>query len=307
MPNSGSLSKARARLPLAIWRKLIDSLATKAAHLSESFAAWRGHRVVLVDGSCVLVPDEPSLHEHVGTSGKRSYPIGRMVTLSLANTMTILAYALGRYRDSEQSLLRGLLTHLRPGDLLIADRHYAGANLYVEYLDAGLQFLTRAHQRLKISRLKPLAGDGPNDFVTDLKIGKTYRQKNPSLPATVRVRLIHATIRSRGRRESMGFVTSLLDTTAYPAEDIVERYARRWRIETLLLQLKRRLSADVLRSQTPDGVRKELAACLAALNIIRMVMLEAAIEHGKDPMRLSFVAAVRAIPSFAPILATAPP
>ncbi|NBB95345.1 MAG: hypothetical protein GVY16_06350 [Planctomycetes bacterium] len=38
-----------------------------------------------------------------------------------------------------------------------------------------------------------------------------------------------------------------------------------------------------------------------------MIMLEAAIEHGKDPMRLSFVAAVRAILSFAPILATAPP
>ncbi|MBS3820805.1 MAG: transposase [Bacteroidetes bacterium] len=105
----------------------------------------------------------------------------------------------------------------------------------------------------------------------------------------------------------MRFVTSLLDAAAYPAAEIVELYARRWRIETLFLQLKHRLSADVLRSQTPEGVRKELAACLAALNIVRTIMLEAATEHRKDPMRLSFVAAVRAILSFAPILATAPP
>lgn len=311
IPSSGSLAKARARLPLALWRQLVDDLAAQAARLSEPFAAWRGHRVVLADGSCVLTPDEPSLHEHFGTStgrgGKRHYPLGRMVTLALANTMTILAYAFGRYRDSEQSLLRGLLKHLRPGDLLVADRHFAGANLYAEYLDAELEFLTRAHQRLKISRLKPLAGYGPDDFVTDLKIGKAHRRKNPDLPATVRVRLIHAMVRSRGRRESMWFVTSLLDAAAYPASEIVELHARRWRIETLFLQLKHRLSADVLRSQTPEGVRKELAACVAALNIVRTIMLEAAIEHRKDPMRLSFVAAVRAILSFAPILATAPP
>lgn len=309
-PGSGSMAKARARLPAALWDRLCQYLADKVQELSEPFAAWRGHRVVLVDGTCVSMSDTPALHEHFGTSagrgGKRRYPLGRMVTVALGNTMAVLAYALGRYRDSEQSLLRPLLGGLRQGDLLVADRHFAGANLYAEYLTAGLHFLTRAHQALNISRLGRLGGYAPNDFVTDLPVGKAYRRKDPTLPKTVRVRLIQAAVRTRGRREVMWFVTSLLDGAVYPALELVELYGRRWRIETLFLQLKLRLSADVLRSKTPAGVRKELAACVAALNVVRGIMLEAAGEHEVDPMSLSFAAAVRAILAFAPVLATAP-
>ena len=309
-PGSGSLAKARARLPLALWDRLCRYLASKAQELSEPFAAWRGHRVVLVDGTCVSMPDTPALHEHFGTStgrgGKRHYPLGRMVTVTLGNTMSMLAYVLGRYRDSEQSLLRPLLRGLRQGDLLVADRHFAGANLYAEYLAAGLHFLTRAHQAMKISRLRRPHGSAPNDFVTDVPVGDWYRRQDPTLPTTVPVRLIQAAVRTRGRREVMWFVTSLLDAAEYPAREIVELYARRWRIETLFLQLKRRLSADVLRSKTPAGVRKELAACIAALNIVRTILLEAAATHGQDPMDLSFAGALRAILAFAPVLANAP-
>jgi len=102
------------------------------------------------------------------------------------------------------------------------------------------------------------------------------------------------------------FVTSLLDPAAYPAKEIVELYARRRRIETLLGQFKVRLSADVLRSKTPDGVLKELAARMVALNVVRAIMLEAAAAHGQDPLTLSFAHALRAVLAFAPALATAP-
>jgi hypothetical protein len=241
-----------------------------------------------------------------GRGGRRHFPLARMVTVALANTMAILAYAVGRYDQSEQSLLRPLLGRLRRGDVLLADRHFAGANLYAEYLAGGLEFLTRVHQRLKMSRLRPLEGYPPNDFVADLQVARLHRRKNPSLPKTVRVRFIQAELRIRGRRQATWFVTSLLDPAAYPADQVVQLYARRWRIETLFLQLKVRLSADVLRSKTASGVLKELAARLTAMNVVRAILLEAAVGHGLDPMTLSFVHALRAILAFAPILATAP-
>lgn len=308
-PSSGSLAKARLRLPLCLWQQVWEYLAGKVQELSEPFACWRGHRVVLIDGTCVSMPDTPSLHGHFGTStgrgGKRHYPLARMVTAALANTMTVIAYAVGRYDQSEQALLRPLLGGLRQGDLLVADRHFAGANLYAEYLAAGLNFLTRVHQRLRVSRLRPLAGYPANDFVTDLPMGQAYRRGDATLPASVRVRLTQAVLRIRGRREVVWFVSSLLDDAAYPAAEIVQLYARRWRIETLFLQVKVRLSADVLRSKTPGGVLKEMAARLAAVNVVRAIMLEAAAAHGQDPMALSFVHALRAILAFAPMLATA--
>ncbi len=309
-PGSGSVSKARARLPLALWKRIWDFLAAEVQRLSEPWASWRGHRVILVDGTCVSMPATAALFEHFGLStgrgGTRHYPLARMVALALANTMSVVAYAVGRYDSSEQSLLRPLLEQLRRGDLLVADRHFAGANLYAQYAAGGLAFLTRAHQRLKVSRLRRLGGYAAHDFVTDLPMTAAHRRKDPTLPKSVRVRLIRATVTIRGRRRPTWFVTSLLDDTRYPAGEVVGLYGRRWRIETLLLQMKVRLSADVLRSKSVAGVQKELAARLCAINVVRAIMLEAAQRHGQDPMALSFVHALRAILAFAPALATAP-
>jgi len=98
-PSRGSVSKARKRLPLALWEKLCTYISKKAQAWAESFAYWRGHRVVLLDGTCVSMPDEPALFETFGTNtgyhGKGRYPLARVATLCLAGTMTVIVYALG--------------------------------------------------------------------------------------------------------------------------------------------------------------------------------------------------------------------
>ena len=110
----------------------------------------------------------------------------------------------------------------------------------------------------------------------------------------------------RGKRKAVWFATSLLDDRKYPASEIVALYGKRWRIETLFRAVKIEMSADVLRSKRPDGIRKEVCARLMALNIVRAVMLEAAGEHGVDPLRISFSHAIRCILAFAPALAMEP-
>jgi hypothetical protein len=199
-----------------------------------------------------------------------------------------------------------LLKILKKGDLLVADRHFAAAHFYYYYKSLGLQFLTRSHQCLKIARIKRVKSYSQDDFIGWLKINKNYRQKDPKLPARIMVRFIKATVRIRGEHKVVWLVTSLLDNKLYPASEIVQLYGKRWRIETLFKAVKINLSADVLRSLSANGIRKEIAARLIAVNVVRMIMLEAAIEHNVDPMRISFVYAVRAIVSFSPAFASEP-
>jgi len=309
-PSPGSLSKARKRLPEKVWGEIFAWVAAKAQLLSGAWESWRGHRVVLLDGTCVTLPDEPELAQTFGRprtkQGAGKYPQGRLVTAALAHTMTLVAYALGAYRTDETSLCAGLLGALCAGDLVVGDRHFAGANLYHLYLSYSLQFLTRAHQRLRIERLPRLISYAANDFVTELRIGQKYRKKDPTLPEKITVRVIGAVIRERGKWQTLWLVTSLLDAKLYPAREILDLYARRWRIETLFRELKVRLSADLLRSLTVPGVRNEIAARLVALNVVRVIMLEAAAQHGVDPVRISFAHATRAVLAFAPALATQP-
>jgi hypothetical protein len=309
-PSRGRVSQARARLPLEFWRFLFEWICQKVQELSTAFDRWKGHRVVLLDGTCVSMADNKDLFEEFGRAtgyhGKCKYPLARLVTLCIANTMMVLDYAMGRYNQDENSLARSLLKKLQKGDLLLADRHFAAAHFYWYYKSLGLEFLTKAHQRLKISCIKPIKSYAQNDFIGWLKINENYRQTDPYLPAKIMVRFIRVLVRERGQRKTVWLVTSLLDDKLYPAKEIAELYGKRWRIETLFREVKINLSADVLRSLSPDGIRKEVAARLIAVNIVRTIMLEAAIECGVDPVRISFVHAVRAIVMFSPALATEP-
>jgi len=88
----------------------------------------------------------------------------------------------------------------------------------------------------------------------------------------------------------MWLVTSLLDQTKYPASGIARLYAGRWRIETAFRELKVACGADVLRSKTPEGIRKEIAARVIAVNLVRTIMIDAARRHGCEPTRLRPVA-----------------
>ena len=309
-PSRGTVSKARKRLPLALWDKLFAYVSQTAQAWGEAFAYWRGHRVVLLDGTCVSMPDEPALFEAFGTStgyhGQGKYPLARVATLCLAGTMTVIAYALGGYCQGEWALALTILDTLRKGDLLLADRYFAAAHYYWRYQSLGLEFLTRTHQCLIVSRIKRVQSYSRNDFVGWLTINKHYRKKDRTLPAHLLVRFVQATIRIRGTRQVIWLATSLLDAQEYPAAEIVQLYGRRWRIETAFEQLKIRLSADVLRSHSPDSIRKEFVARCIALNLVHSVILEAASVHHVDPMRISFAHAVRAILIFSPALACEP-
>lgn len=309
-PSLGSVAKARYRLPMEMWKELFEWLSLQAQDLSQSFDKWRGHRIVLLDGSCVSMPDNPELFEEFGRPtgfhGKCRYPLARLVTLCLAGTMTVLDYALGRYDQDENYLAKPLLEKLQEGDLLLADRHFAAAHFYWYYKSIDLEFLTRVHQCLKMSRIKRIESYGANDFLGWLKINENYRKKDPRLPAKIMVRFIRTVVLDRCQRKTVWLVTSLLDNKLYPAEEIAFLYGKRWRIETLFREVKINLSADVLRSMCPQAIRKEVAARLVAVNIVRMIIIEAAIEKGVDPTRISFVQAVRVILMFAPALACEP-
>jgi len=310
-PSRGRVAEARARLPLRLWQRVFEQISDKAQSLSEAYDKWKGHRIVLADGTCVSMSAKSKLFDAFGVNtgyhGSGRYPLARLVSLCLAGTMILIDYAIGGYRDGESMLTFGILQSLRKGDLLIADRHFAAAHYYVRYQSMGLEFLTRAHQCLKISRVKRRLCYSAGDFIGRLNVNKNYRRKDPSLPASIDVHFIKAKLRIRGRLTVVWLATSLLDAQRYPAQEIVQLYARRWRIETLFREFKITLSADVLRSQSPDGVRKEILARMTALNIVRSVMLEAAVKAEiNDPIRISFVHAVRAVIIFSAALSHVP-
>lgn len=98
-------------------------------------------------------------------------------------------------------------------------------------------------------------------------------------------------------------VTTLLDAEAYPDSELARLYLRRWGIELFFRDIKTTLGLDVLRCESPDMVEKEIWMQALAYNLIRALMLEAALTHNVDLERLSFKGTVDTLRQWTPLFA----
>lgn len=109
------------------------------------------------------------------------------------------------------------------------------------------------------------------------------------------VRIVRFTAVIRGRRtRRITLVTSLLDPQRYPAEQLIALYARRWRLELCLRDLKTTMGLETLRCQSPEMAQKELLLYLIGHNVIRCLMAQTVADHQVELERISFKGAIDA-------------
>jgi Transposase DDE domain len=114
------------------------------------------------------------------------------------------------------------------------------------------------------------------------------------LPPTLLVRELRYWLARQGQRTlCVTIATTLLDPVKYPKQNIAELYQVRWTVETHFAELKTTLKMRRVKSQTPEGVKKELAVYALVYNLVHVVMLQAAQRQGVDVGRVSFLDAVR--------------
>ncbi|MBZ5538819.1 MAG: transposase [Acidobacteriia bacterium] len=109
------------------------------------------------------------------------------------------------------------------------------------------------------------------------------------LPDSIPVRVLRVCVPIPGSRTRVLFpATTLRDPQRFPTDALAELYRRRWQVELFFQDIKTVLHLDVLRCLSPDMIRCELHMHLIPYNLIRAVMLEAALLHATDLHRLSF-------------------
>lgn len=307
--NSSALSQARSRFP----QEAMETLARGACAVRDvPCESWRGMRLKALDGSTVSMPREQELFDHFGAHRARTttvrYPLGTYCCLLRVGSALIEDYRFGPFDPAEKETATPLLEHLGPGDLLLADRGFAGSPTLARILARGAHFLMRKNARLIVSRLTILKRLGAHDFIVELPLSKPARKTDPSLPIRVRVRVFRATwVSPAGERLTEWFVTSLLDRQAFPPRTLANLYHRRWRIETTYEEFKVLFHADVLRSKTVANIYKEMAAHVLAYQLVRRLIREAAITHQTSPLAISFLHATRWIISFSSRMSMADP
>jgi hypothetical protein len=220
-----------------------------------------------------------------------------VVSLSCA---TVLDWAVGAYegkQTGENALLWTLLEHFKPGDVLIADRLYAGYFMIARLMQLKVDIVMRQHQT-RHTDFRRGTHLGTRDHLVQWQ-----RPQRPNwmdeatyaaMPETLTIREV--------RVGGWTLVSSLTDAKSVSKKDLLDLYHSRWHVELDFRSIKVAMQMDVLRCKTAQMVRKEIAVHMLAYNLVRTVMARSALLGQVLPRQLSFKAALQTLNAFAPVL-----
>jgi hypothetical protein len=213
----------------------------------------------------------------------------------------VLNVMFGSLHDHDLRLLHGLWEALKQGDIILGDRAFGEFTTLAGLPNLlGVDVLARLHQCRKTDFRKAsrlAKRDGLFVWSKGCQPSQVLSATEWALlPTHITVRIIRFTATIRGHRSRrITLVTSLLDPKLYPAQQLIALYARRWRLELGLRDLKTTMGMEQLRCQTPEMAEKELLAYLVAHNLVRCLIAETVAISQVEIERVSFKGSLDAL------------
>jgi Insertion element 4 transposase N-terminal/Transposase DDE domain len=299
---SSALTQARARLGPEPMEWLFLRSAEEWANRSAAADRWRGLALYGVDGTTLRVADSEENRSHFGgqDSGRHDggrderqsgYPLMKLVVLMALRSHVIGAAVFGPYATDERTYATSLWQTVPDHALVLVDRGHLQANVLIPLMTTGIErhWMTRAKSSTKFTSIRRL---GPGDELIEFTVSSEARKKDSSLPTHFDARAIK--YQRKGYKPQI-LLTSLVDETKYPANELRALYHERWEIELGFGELKTDMleRLETIRSKSPSAVQQEMWGLLIAYNLVRLEMARIAAELGVPPIRISFVAALR--------------
>lgn len=305
--SSGAYVKARKRLPPSMLYEMVKSTGKEyAQQIPEDWKTF-GRPLKGFDGTTVTMADTIANRDyypkHSNQKKEVGFPLARLVVLMSLDTGGILDYAVGPCigkGTGESTLLRSLLTALEPNDIVVADRYYPHFFLLWDLQKKGVDGVFRAAaQRHYDFRLGTRLGkyDHITTWTKPRKPDWMTREEYHSYPDTMQIREF--------KESGLIYVTTLCSPQAYPKAKLILVYKRRWEVETNINYMKTVMEMSHLSSKTPDMIVKEISVHFLAYNLIRNLMVKAAIKHQLKATQISFKGTMQLLNQFTPCISHA--
>lgn len=310
--STGSYCKARNRLSEEVLKEIFDHTVKRAGHLPEN-EPLNGRRVIVVDGTGLSMPDTKANQAEWPQDSQQKdgcgFPSARVCACFSLETGHALSYEIGNKKSHELRLLRKQHSTFRDGDIFLGDKGFCSYYDMAVLLRKGVDSLVTLARRTPVPEADSIRKLGSDDLLISWKkplwqerLAYSYEEWK-QLPEKLILRQIKINVTQPGFRvKSFYIVTTLIDETAYPADELAELYFRRWEVELNFRDLKTTMGMDVLRCKSPAMIRKEIQMHFTVYNAIRHLIYEAAEECSGDPRRISFKGALQSLRHWEPQL-----
>ena len=298
--SKSSYSDARYKILPAFyqdWNDLLLSLIYEQAEIigtAEQIAAplkdWRGYRLEVVDGSCLVLAQTKELGNFFGVH-RNGTKKGRVIETVMSRVLLrvdlcneyVLQSEVSRIDCSELTTFKTWLWQLNSNSITIMDRGFGCAAVF--------SFLNIHHKpfvcRLKVSfnnQVRAFIASAEVDQVVEFTINKTEKIVNQALKISeddisadnsacyteikkgsiVKVRLVKVVL-STGEVEVLA--TNLMDSQAITVADLGNLYSKRWGIETIIDSLKNQLKMMVFSGLKPAAILQDIHATMFVYNL----------------------------------------
>lgn len=296
VPNSASISEARARVGCRVMSQLFGRIARPLATPATPGAFLGGLRVMAVDGTVLDVPDSVSNARVFGYPGSRhrtraAFPKVRIVMLLEAGTHLIVDALICPYRMGERARAKKLLRSVTQGMLLMWDRGLHSYAMVQATLATRCDYLGRVPANVKFEVDKVLV-DG--SYLSWINPDGKSRKKGST---KICVRVIEYKINTDSGQQTYRLVTSLMDIALFPALLLATEYHQRWEIENTIDELKTHLLGrkTPIRSLKPREVVQEIYGWLLGHYAVRCLIFTASQQAGISPLRLGFTGTLKVL------------
>lgn len=290
---TGGYCRARQRLPL----HMISGLVHKTSQLTDNLLPkrwrWRGKRVHLIDGTTLSMPDtEANQSVYPQQSGQKEglgFPICRVVGIICLSSGSVSNAAIGQYkgkRGSEQALLRQLLPTFEAGDVVVGDALYGSYFLLSELMRLNIDMV---FEQLGARKSTIDFKKGKRLVINDHLIQLNKPKKKPEWMSEEDYKEHPDSLQIREVKVSgKVLITNQYSCEEVPKTELKKLYKKRWNIEMDLRNMKTTMGMGILSCKTPLMAEKELWVYFLAYNLIRLLMVKAALLSGSLPRQLSF-------------------
>ena len=298
-PCKSAITQARQRLGAGVMRQLFHQLVRPMANRETIGAFLNGLRIVVIDGSCLDMPDSNENARVFGRPGSRpgtraAFPKARLVILVEAGTHLIFDALMCPYRIGERVRALKLLRSVTEGMLLMWDRGLHSYAMVQATVNKGCDYLGRIPANVKFLNDK-LLEDG--SYLSWIYPSGKLRKKGCE---PILVRVIEYKVENLDNFEEQiryRLITSLLNIEKFPAQLLACEYHQRWEVENTIDELKVHLLGRKthIRSQKPREVVQEVYGLLLGHWAVRTLIFQAATSADVAPLRLSFTGTLRVV------------
>lgn len=265
----GAFTQARSQLKPEAFLELNENVC-KTFYDEAPFLVWKGHRLLAVDGTRLILPKHKTIIEEFGEYGfgpdansKRSIALGSML-YDVLNLLTLDARLRG-FDFGERDLLYQHMSYLKAGDLLLLDRGYPSIAMFYMLKKEKVDFCVRMKENWWL-KVKEFSESGRKEQFVQFNLPKKdinlFEGHEELIKKPVRCRLISVTLEN-GEKEIL--CTSLTDRKKYIYDDFKELYHLRWNEEEGYKLLKARAEIESFTGKTAMAVKQDFFAKIFAM------------------------------------------